>query len=184
MASTRRVLSTGAARAAQCPHPSVRKRESPTARRRRRASFARAGRAEDSSAACPEIRRGQPTLAGSDHDQPIRSRPTKADRPGACFPSAQRGRPSAPIRACANESLPPRAEGAARPFSRLQRAQRLSTAQAITSATSDAAREATAIASAGALPTAGAKLIERIASRTPTPAGAARATKPPTVASA
>src|SRR6478609_12190911 len=40
------------------------------------------------------------------------------------------------------------------------------------------------MARAGALPTAGAKLIERMASRTPTPAGAARATKPPTVASA
>ncbi len=40
------------------------------------------------------------------------------------------------------------------------------------------------MASAGALPTAGAKLIDRMASRTPTPAGAARATKPPTVASA
>src|SRR6478736_2143120 len=65
-----------------------------------------------------------------------------------------------------------------------QRAQRFNTPHASTSATNDAAREATAIASAGALPTAGAKLIERIASRTPTPAGAASATKPPTVASA
>src|SRR6185369_1399148 len=65
-----------------------------------------------------------------------------------------------------------------------QRAHRFNSAQAITSATSDAARDATAIASAGALPTAGAKLIDRIASRTPTPAGAASATKPPTVASA
>jgi hypothetical protein len=30
-------------------------------------------------------------------------------------PQLQRGRPSATVRACANESLPPRAEGAARP---------------------------------------------------------------------
>ena len=35
----RRLLSTGAARAAQRHRPSVRKRKSPTARRRRRASF-------------------------------------------------------------------------------------------------------------------------------------------------
>src|SRR5258708_7438671 len=52
------------------------------------------------------------------------------------------------------------------------------------SAHSEAARDATATASAGALPRAGAKLTERIASRTPTPAGAASATKPPTVANA
>src|SRR6478609_5374151 len=31
------------------------------------------------------------------------------------FPQLQRGRPSATVRACANESLKPRAEGAARP---------------------------------------------------------------------
>jgi hypothetical protein len=31
-------------------------------------------------------------------------------------PQLQRGWPSAPVRACANESLPPRAAGAARPY--------------------------------------------------------------------
>ena len=65
-----------------------------------------------------------------------------------------------------------------------ERAQRFSTNQVIKSAHSDAAREATAMPSAGALPSAGAKLTDKIASRTPTPAGAANATKPPTVASA
>jgi len=51
-------------------------------------------RAPGSSAACPEIRRGQPTLAGSDHDQPTRRRPTRTDRTGACELTAKRGRPS------------------------------------------------------------------------------------------
>ena len=54
-------------------------------------------------------------MAGSDHDPPTRRRPTRTDRTGACFPSTTRGRPSYPSRACANESLQPRAEGAACP---------------------------------------------------------------------
>src|SRR6478735_5533717 len=45
----------------------------------------------------------------------MRWRPTKADRTGACCSRAQRGRPSVPVRACANESLQSRAAGAARP---------------------------------------------------------------------
>src|SRR6185369_15382747 len=80
----------------------------------RGAPHARAGRAGSSTAACPEIRRGQPTLAGSDHDLRMRWRPTRTDRTGACFGWAQRGRPSATVRACANESLQARAAGAAR----------------------------------------------------------------------
>jgi len=55
------------------------------------------------------------TLARSDHDLRTRWRPTKADRTGACFPRAQPERPSATVRACANETLQSRAEGAARP---------------------------------------------------------------------
>ena len=46
------------------------------------------------------------TLARSDHDLRKRWRPTKADRTGACFPRAQRGRPSAPVRACAKRESP------------------------------------------------------------------------------
>jgi hypothetical protein len=66
--------------------------------RRRRRTLAPGAR-EASTAACPEIRRGQPTLAGSDHDPRMRWRPTRTDRTGACFPSAsaraaQRHRPS------------------------------------------------------------------------------------------
>jgi len=34
------------------------------------------------------------TLARSDHDQPLRRRPTRTDRTGACFPASRRGRPS------------------------------------------------------------------------------------------
>ena len=52
------------------------------------------GRALGSTAACPGMRRGQPTLAGQDHDLPTRRRPTRTDRTGACFPLARRGRPS------------------------------------------------------------------------------------------
>ena len=37
------------------------------------------------------------------------------------FPQLQRGRPSATVRACANESLQPRAGGAARPYTSARR---------------------------------------------------------------
>ena len=52
------------------------------------AARSRRARGRASAAACPEIRRGQPTLAGSDHDLRMRWRPTRTDRTGACFPSA------------------------------------------------------------------------------------------------
>src|SRR4051794_23942944 len=47
---------------------------------------------------------------------------TRADRTGACFPRAPRGGPNATVRTYANESLPPRAAGAARPSLAPQRA--------------------------------------------------------------
>ncbi len=49
------------------------------------------------------------TLAGSDHDPRMRWRPTRTDRTGACFPSASARAAQRPVRACANESLQPRA---------------------------------------------------------------------------
>src|SRR3954466_13773887 len=112
------MLSVCKARSAQRYPSPLRKRKSQTARRRRRASFFAPKRAPSSAAECTEIRRPQPTLARSDRDPRTRRRPTRTDRAGACFPYAKRDRPSATRHPSANESLKPRAAGAARPSSR------------------------------------------------------------------
>jgi hypothetical protein len=89
----------------------------PTNSGARAAQHARAGRAGSSTAACPEPKRAK-SLGRPDHDLPMRLGPRELTEQARAFPPLQRGRPSATVRACANESLEPRAEGAARPSRR------------------------------------------------------------------
>jgi len=81
-------------------------------------STLRAGRAEDSSVECPELKRAK-SLGRKDHDLPIRWR-TYENRPNGRVLSKgfSAGGPAPTVRACANESLKPRAAGAARPLQR------------------------------------------------------------------
>jgi hypothetical protein len=71
---------------------------------------------EGHSVACPEIRRGQPTLAGSDHDRRMRPGLRKPTERARAFPQQRAIGPAVTSRACANVTPKPRAESAARPY--------------------------------------------------------------------